>query len=198
MNIVIYAANSLVGQAVVKRALANSYNVTAFIEDSHKFFQKHKNLRVLEGNFLDPVRIDRALWGQDAVLITFGTGIDLRPLRLFSTSTQLIIKSMRQQKIQRVVCLSTAWLFYRDIPSTYSLIVADHSRQVEVIRNSPLEWVAVCPPEVTRQPAQRKYRIAKSKLPNLGMHISKFDVADLMLSQLHTDDNLYQLIGIAQ
>jgi putative NADH-flavin reductase len=198
MNIVIFGAHGRVGKALVVEALRRGLAVTAFVEERQNVTTQHKNLKVMVGDSLDPVRVDRALWGQDAVCITLGNGIDLKPADLYSRSTALILKSMQQQRIPRVVCLLSGWIFYESVPAVYQLVAADHARQLAALRASSLDWVGVCPPEVNAGQSMGNYRVAVDKLPALGVHISTEDVARFMLDQLENDEYIGKVVGIAE
>ncbi|MBN2502107.1 MAG: NAD(P)H-binding protein [Anaerolineales bacterium] len=198
MNIVILGAQGLVGKALVVEGLRRNLAVTAFVEDRQSFTLQNNNLKVMAGDVLDPVRVDRALWSQDAVCIALGNGIDLKPVNLYSRATQHVLKSMRQQSIRRVVCLLSGWVFFEEVPAVHQLVAADHNRQLAMLRASVLDWVAVCPPEVSVGQSLGNYRVTVGKLPTLGVHISTEDIARFMLDQLEHDEYLEKVVGIAE
>ena len=198
MNIVVFGAHGRVGKALVVEGLRRNLSVTAFVEDHQSFTLDNENLKVMAGDVLDPVRVDRALWGQNAVCIALGNGIDLKPVNLYSRGTQNVLKSMGQQSIRRVVCLLSGWVFYEEVPAIHRLVAADHARQLAALRASGLDWVGVCPPEVSAGQSMGDFRIKVGKLPTLGMHISTEDVSRFMLDQLENDEYLGKVVGIAE
>jgi putative NADH-flavin reductase len=105
---------------------------------------------------------------------------------------------MEQQRVRRVVCLLSGWLFYAEVPPVYQPVAADHARQLAALRAGALEWVGVCPPEVSASSSMGDYRVTVDKLPTLGVHISSGDVARFMLDQLESDEYLGKVVGIAE
>lgn len=198
MKVVIFGAQGRVGKALVVEALRRDLSTTAFIEERQHAMPQPENLKVMVGDILDPVRVDRALWGQEAVCVALGNGIDLKPGDLYSRGTQNVLKSMQQQGIRRVVCLLSGWVFYEEVPSIHRLVAADHARQLTALRASALDWVGVCPPEVSAGRSMGGYRVVVGKLPSLGVHISREDIARFMLDQLESDGYLGQVVGIAE
>ncbi len=198
MNVVVFGAQGRVGKALVSEGLRRNLTVTAFVEDRQSINLHNTNLKIMAGDVLDPVRVDRALWGQDAVCIALGNGIDLKPVDLYSRATQNVLKSMRQQSIRRVVCLLSGWVFYDEVPAVHQPVAADHARQLAMLRASALDWVAVCPPEVSAGHSMGNYRVTIGKLPTLGVRISTEDIARFMLDQLEKDDYVGKVVGIAE
>lgn len=197
MHIVIFGATGRTGAIIVERALQQGHLVTAFVRDPHKVTVQANNLRVAIGDVLDRATIDKALEGQEAVLCALGTGFDLRPTTLLSEGTKNITVAMEQRNVKRLVCVLSGWLFFDTVPAMFQDITKEHERQLAVLKQSSLEWLAVCPPQITDNPPTGKYRIAVDTLPENGTQVSKADIADFSLMQLSGNDYLYKAVGIA-
>ncbi|MBF6480367.1 NAD(P)-dependent oxidoreductase, partial [Nocardia cyriacigeorgica] len=74
MRIAIFGATGTLGRHVLERALRQGHEVTALTRDASRVSTTHDNLRVLEGDVLDPAAVEGAVAGQDAVLISLGNG----------------------------------------------------------------------------------------------------------------------------
>src|SRR5579864_2671660 len=72
MKILIFGATGGTGRQLVEQALAQGHTVTAFARDPNKVALKHPNLRVAQGNMLQPASIEAAVARQDAVLSALG------------------------------------------------------------------------------------------------------------------------------
>jgi len=62
-------------------------------------------LKVVRGNVLDPVAVERAVAGHDAVFVTIGAGPARTTLR--EEGTQNIVEVMQGAGVQRLICQSS-------------------------------------------------------------------------------------------
>src|SRR5215472_8339517 len=90
VNILIFGATGGTGRVLVEQALAQGHMVTAFARHPSKVRTKHPNLRVAEGNVLDPAAVEAATRGQDAVLSALGVGVRAWPLVAIVVLCQVI------------------------------------------------------------------------------------------------------------
>ena len=67
--------------------------VAAFARDPMRVDIKHANLRVAQGDVMDPASLERAIQGQEAVLCSLGAG---RKGRVRSEGTRNIISAMEK------------------------------------------------------------------------------------------------------
>uniref|UniRef100_A0A674K1H6 NAD(P)-binding domain-containing protein n=1 Tax=Terrapene triunguis TaxID=2587831 RepID=A0A674K1H6_9SAUR len=83
------------------------YQVTVLVRDPARLPPEHKPARVVVGDVLNPPDVDRAIQGQDAVIIILGTRNDLSPTTMMSEGTRNIVAAMKAHGIRKVVvCLS--------------------------------------------------------------------------------------------
>lgn len=191
MKIALFGANGKTGILLVYQALDKGHTVTAFARQADSVPIRHKNLTVLEGSILDPEAVKRAVAGQDAVLSTLGVN-DRNPNTVLSDATRNIVHAMKEAGVQRFICMSSAGILEPDKanlfrrlfqPGALKEIMADKKRQLEVIRESGLQWVVVLPPTLTDAPKTGKYRISDG--PPLFKSVPRADVADFMLRLLN-------------
>jgi putative NADH-flavin reductase len=67
----------------------------------------------------------------------------------------------------------------------------------DVLRESDLDWTVVRPPRLTDGPRTGRYRTAFGQNLRGGTHVSRADVADLMLASLDRAETIGKSIGIA-
>ena len=74
-------------------------------------------------------------------------------------------------------------------------ITEDHKRQIDVLRknDADLDWVAVCPPEITSSALTGNYEVKENEMPRY--RCSKHHIADLMVKCLKDDQYLGKTIA---
>ena len=81
--------------------------MTAFVRDPSKLTGDLKVSKVITGDVTNSSDVDKAVAGQDGVVIVLGTRNDLGPSTVMSDGTKNIIDSMKNHNVNRVsVCLS--------------------------------------------------------------------------------------------
>ncbi len=195
MKIVVFGATGGTGRLIVEQALALGHAVTAFVRDPARMNVAHPNLRLVQGDILDPAAVIQALQGQDAVLCALGMPL-MNKDGLRAAGTRNIIDAMQTCDVRRLICLSSFGVgdSYALLPISYRFLVAplvlrhvlaDHARQETYIRDSDLDWTIVRPVNLTDGPAAGVY-LQGTQRPNrrLKMKVSRADVAAYMLEQL--------------
>ncbi len=198
MNLIVFGAAGRAGRAVVERALAQGYSVTAFVRHASKFHLDNPNLRVVHGDARNFDQVAAAMAGQEAVVNALSTGT-LEPTTALSDNTRNIIRAMEQQGIKRLVTLFASAMVTGKVNPQYANINVEHKRVLKLLQESGLDWVAVAPPTIADEPRTGHYRIAVNALPQPStMRISKYDLADFILSQLTDNAGLHQIIGVVE
>lgn len=200
MKVLILGATGKVGRHLVKQALEQGHDVTAFVRSPEKLGPLREKLRLAKGDVLDIGSLVAATRGQDCVLCALGMPL-LNKEGLRATATANIIQAMEEVGVRRLVCLSA--LGTGDsadlLPFRYKFILvpllmrhlyADHGLQESHIRQSDLDWVIARPANFVEGKRTGEYRhgfTAADDAPTLK--ISTADVADFMLKQM--DDDTY-------
>jgi putative NADH-flavin reductase len=199
MKLVIFGAAGGSGRELVKQALEQGHEVTAFARNPAAVKTEHPKLRTLQGDALDAARVSEAVAGQDAVL--FAIGINRRStMTVCADATRNIISAMKEHDVRRFVVLSAygasetkdAALYSKVLRSMIGKRVEDKDRQEELIRASGLDWVLVRPPLLTNGGRRGQYRAGFDIPIKLFSSVSRADVADFMLKQLTDDTYLRQ------
>src|SRR4051794_13468914 len=107
MKVLVIGATGQTGRHVVSQLLARGHRVTAFARNPSAVNERREHLRVAQGDARHPESIDRAVAGQDAVLVAFG------PRSLKKDDVQEVLMrnltaAMTKHGVTRLVNLS-AW-----------------------------------------------------------------------------------------
>src|SRR5438105_15791668 len=73
MKVVIFGATGQTGRLLTERTVANGHTVTAFVRDTARLTSPSESVPVVRGDVIDAASVDRAVAGQQAVLVALGT-----------------------------------------------------------------------------------------------------------------------------
>ncbi|MEI6900629.1 MAG: SDR family oxidoreductase [Bacteroidota bacterium] len=192
MKITIFGASGKTGILTVFQALEKGHSVTAYSRKASKITIQHKNITIIEGEMNDFQKIKQAIEGRDVVISALG--VDKRGnTTILSDATTIIVKAMQECGVNRFICMSSAGILGNDagflfgkifMPLFLRGVFEDKKRQMNLIRESNLDWVIVRPSGLTDAPKTGKYRITGHSPESRS--IPRADVADFML-KLTTD-----------
>jgi len=203
-TVLVIGASKGIGLETVKSALKAGHTVRAMARSAVRIPGRHANLEPITGDALDPVAVEQAIKGVDAVIQTLGVsaGPDmvLKPVRLFSTATKILVSAMEQGEVKRLVCLTgfgagdsrnRGNLLYN---VAFNLFLGraydDKDVQEKIIRKSKLYWVIARPGILTNGPKTETYQVlVEPKTWRCGF-ISRADVADFLVKQIDSDEYL--------
>ncbi|HET6294084.1 MAG TPA: SDR family oxidoreductase [Kribbella sp.] len=194
MKIVVFGATGPTGRQVVRQALDQGHEVTAFVRDAAKLDLRHPSLQVTVGQVTtDEDAVASAIKGQDAVISALGSERSGTPT-VISQAIPRIISAMGEAGVDRVVFLSAFGVgdSYREAPLLlkvgYRLVLrrafADKAVGERLLRDSPLDWTLVYPVLLTDGPRSGVYQVDEHLRSGRPWRISRADVADFMLAQL--------------
>jgi putative NADH-flavin reductase len=193
MKVAIFGATGSVGRLIVQQALAEGHRVTAFARDPAKLGLQHAHLGVVQGDALDPVAVEKAVRGQDAVICALGAGAKGA---IRSEGTRNIVRAMEAAGVRRLICQSTLGagesrenlnFFWKHV--MFGLLLrrayADHVAQEAHVRQSRLDWTIVRPGAFTDGPRTGTYQHGFPASHKAITHkISRPDVAEFVVRQL--------------
>jgi uncharacterized protein YbjT (DUF2867 family) len=208
-RVLVIGATGGTGRELVRQALAQGHQVTAFVRDPAKLQVAHANLRVAKGDVLDYATVESAMRGQDAVFSALGHRRFFYPNRIQSEGIRNILGAMKACDVPRLVCQTALGIgssvgrfglpyTFFVVPLILPLYFWDKLRQEELIMASDRDWVIVRPGLLKNGPAGGNYRHG----PEAGnyfwpMPIARADVAAFMLKQLRDDIYLGLAPGIS-
>ena len=109
MKLLIVGASRGTGAHAVRIALARGHQVTAFARTPEKLGIQDPKLTLFPGDFHDQGVVDRAVAGQDAVVVTIAPSA-LKEFKAdptyFSSGTARVIDAMKKHGVRRIVLLS--------------------------------------------------------------------------------------------
>ncbi len=206
MKVLVIGSTGHTGRLALRRLLDGGHEVTAFARDPSALSQAGKGLRVFQGDARDPLAVDKAMEGQDAVFCAIGPRA-LGKTDLQEKSLGNIVAAMEKHGVKRIVNLSAMgcgdsrgqapWFFRAVIvPLLLKGIFQDKERGEAYLLSSALDYVNVRPGRLTTSPARGG---VKASLDSKGLkaYLSYEDLADFMVRQLTENEWLRQspLIG---
>src|SRR5262245_36699693 len=108
MRLTIFGANGPTGRLLTRLALDEGHDVVAFTRRPDSFPDLPGGLEVVGGDVLDPVAVERAVKGGDAVASTLGVPFGRRPVRTYSDGVANIVAAMRDHDLTRLVGVTSS------------------------------------------------------------------------------------------
>jgi uncharacterized protein YbjT (DUF2867 family) len=169
MKVLVIGASGGSGRAAVQQLLAEGHEVTAFSRRPDASLPSEERLRFASGDALTPADVERAVIGQDAVVVTLGISENALRVRLWgpartpidvrSAGTRNVIAAMQKHGVRRLVVQTSygvgetrdrlgtaARLFFELILKPQ---IADTELQNADVSASGLDWVIVQPVHLT-------------------------------------------------
>lgn len=199
MKIIIFGATGFSGQAILEEAVRQGHEVTVLVRDASKIHNKNNNVKIVEGNVLEPAVVSSVLHHQEAVIQCLGVGGkgDGKPTTFISDATKVIVDEMQKQNIKRLIAMSNVgagnsitfqpWFFTKFILPYFlkwlKVIIEDKNRMEPIIMNSNLNWTIVRCPNIVDKPSKGTCN-ATLDGKGLKMTITLPDLSRFMVDQL--------------
>jgi uncharacterized protein YbjT (DUF2867 family) len=172
MKVLVVGATGGSGRAAVAQLLSAGHEVTTFSRRAQDAAGGVSRLRACQGDVMNAADVERAVLGQDAVVVTLGIsenaltvrlrGTSHTPLDVRSAGTRQVIAAMGKNGVRKLVVQSSYGvgetrhrLRFVD-RLLFQLIlkpqIADTETQEELVRASGLDWVIVQPVHLTDGP----------------------------------------------
>ena len=204
MKLTIFGATGGTGKQVVEQAVAAGNHVVAYVRNPSKLEFIHKNLTIVEGELADQMMIEQAVSGVDAVISVLGprSGSKDKPI---TRGMQNIIAAMNKYGVRRLIVSSTLSVKDpNDLPdfkakflvnfvkltmrSAYEEIIS----VAEIVRKSDLDWTILRLTTLTNNPKSGGFRVGYLGKGEVGMRISRADLAEFILKQVQNTKYLQQ------
>lgn len=203
-RVLVLGASGGTGRPVVRRALEEGYEVTAFVRDPTSL-EPAEGLQVVVGDATSADDVRGAAEGQDAVLNAIGSRQIRQPVEI--ATTKALLAACAGADVRRLVVCSAfgvgstrhdvaplSRLFFRTV---LGKVYAQKEVADAMVRDSGLDWTLVYPTRLTDDPPRGDFqaveRLARDGLPR----ISREDVAQFMIDQLSTDAWLRRTVVIS-
>lgn len=203
MRVLVVGATGGSGRAAVEELLAHGHEVTAFARHPGRLDLRSPRLRKQIGDATYLPDVERAVEGQDAVVVTLGvTDNPLKvrllrrsrtPIDVCSVGTRNVVQAMKRFGVRRLVVESALgvgdtrpkvpWYIRAAFRLLMEEQLADKELQESIVRESGLDWVIVQPVGLTNSPPS--HNIYSSVTGEFRRRIiSRRDVADFMRQAL--------------
>jgi uncharacterized protein len=204
MNICLLGATGRVGGIVLENCLEAGYHVQALVRNPEKLAISHPSLRILNGDARNKSDVSLAVEGCDAVISSLNTG----GATILSDSMPLIIEAMKHHKVRRIIMVSTAGILQaRSEPHLYRFQSSESRRSTTkdaeehlnaflIMKESNLDWTAVCPTYLPVGERKGTYRVVRNMLPENPSSISIYDTGDFTFQQLQSLEYLHCRVGL--
>jgi len=203
-RIAVFGATGLTGGLVVRQALAQGHEVVALARDPGSVTLRHPSLRVIGGSPISVTDVERCVQGADAVIHCLGIGGkgDGKPTSLVSDSVRLVLATMQDHGVRRIVCMSNIgagdsgnWFANRIVIPLFLRwlipIIEDKNRMEAALRASAVEWLSVRLPNIVAG-ADKPIRVSADGR-GIGFSITAESAARFLLEQVSSDRYLRQV-----
>lgn len=210
MIVTIFGATGMVGNRLVKTALAMGYTVKAFGRNIEKYIDedlRNEKFEAIKGYVFDEKDVYKAIDGSDAVISALGGSFDGTD-KTRSLGMKNILQQMQKTSVQRIIAIGGMgvlkddeyeYLMNReDYPEMYLPVGNEHLQAYLQLKATNLHWTFVCPPDIKDEDATGSY-ITNAEYPPGPNHyrIAAGDLACFMLDELKKNEFVKLRVGIS-
>lgn len=211
-NVLLIGSTGFSGYQVLQELLKKGFVVTAITRNASSISLEDENLKIVEGNILNPLFLKEVLENQEAVINCLGIGGkgNGKPNTLLSDSTRVLVDAMEKSKTKRLIAMSNIGagdseqfqpLIFRKFILPYfmkwlKVIIEDKNRMEPIIMNSQLDWTIVRCPNIVDKPAKNKINPTLHG-KGLKLSITNEDLSRFMVNQLTSKEFLKKAPSIS-
>ncbi|NDA60566.1 MAG: NAD(P)-dependent oxidoreductase [Chitinophagia bacterium] len=209
MNITIIGASSGIGLETVKRGLNRKHTITTLSRSEIKI-EENESLKMILGDATNKADLRNSIQNAEAIIVTLGTGKNMKVTTLFSDFAKLIVEIHRENKIDVPFIFVTgfgagesknyvSWLVKLFLKYFLKDVYADKTKMEEIITHTDINWTVVRPGRLLDKQLTEKYRVENTlfKGINIGA-INRADVADFLIKQAEKQTELKKYIGLSE
>jgi len=209
MNITIIGASAGIGLETVKRGLNRDHSITTLSRSEIEMEDK-KSVKMILGDATNKADLLLSIQIADAIIITLGTGKNMKATTLFSDFAKLIVEIHKENRIATPLIFITGfgagesknyvpWLVKMFLTYLLKDVYADKTKMEEIITNSDLNWTVVRPGRLLDKELTEKYRIENKLFKGINIGgINRADVADFLIKQVENQTELKKYIAISE
>ena len=200
MQITILGSTGQVGKAVLNQALKAGYQVNVLVRDPEKLANLKEKVKVIRGNLLDEVAVEKALAGSTAVINVSGAVKEADQIEKFKKIGDILVSKMKQNGITRHINISLAViqlphekldfqrkairvlvnLFFKEKKLVNEAVMA------AVLKEKSIQWTFVRPAFFSTKPGSGKVLADETKMP--GATIMLDDLGLFLVQQISSND----------
>jgi putative NADH-flavin reductase len=209
MNITIIGASAGIGLETVKRGLNRNHSITT-LSRSENNIEENKLLNRILGDATNKADLLKSIQNADAIIVTLGTGKNIKATTLFSDFAKLIVEINNEKKIVVPFIFVTGfgagesknyvpWIVKMFLKYFLKDVYADKTKMEEIITSSDLNWTVLRPGRLLDKPLTEKYRIENQLYKGINIGgINRADVADFLIKQVEHQTELKKYIGLSE
>jgi putative NADH-flavin reductase len=209
MNITIIGASGGIGLEAVKRGLNRKHLITTLSRSEIKLEEK-KSLKMIIGDATNKADLLHSIQNAEAIIVTLGTGKNMKATTLFSDFAKLMVEINRENKIDVPFIFVTgfgagesknyvSWLIKFFLNFLLKDVYGDKTTMEEIITASDLNWTVVRPGRLLDKELTEKYRVENTLFKGINIGgINRVDVADFLIKQSENQTELKKYIGISE
>ena len=209
MNITIIGASAGIGLETVQRGLNRNHSLTTLSRSKIEIEEK-KSLNMILGDATNKADLINSIQQADAIIVTLGTGRNMKATTLFSDFAKLIVEINREKKMDVPFIFVTGfgagesknyvpWMVKLFLKYLLKDVYADKTKMEEIITNSDLNWIVVRPGRLLDKELTEKYRIENTLFKGINIGgINRADVADFLIKQAEKQTELKKYIALSE
>ncbi len=209
MNITIIGASGGIGLETVKRGLNRKHTITT-LSRSDIEIEENKSLKKILGDATNKADLLNSIKNAEAIIVTLGTGKNMKSTTLFSDFAKLIVEIHRENKIDVPFIFVTgfgagdskyyvSWLVNLFLKYLLKDVYADKTKMEEIITHSDMNWTVVRPGRLLDKELTEIYRVENKLFKGINIGgINRADVADFLIKQAENQTELKKYIGISE
>ncbi|MCE7793686.1 NAD(P)H-binding protein [Salipaludibacillus sp. CUR1] len=210
MRLVLFGATGRVGKDVLKLALADGHEVTAFVRSADRLPQslsENRMLKIHQGDVLNKSDVDEVMaGGYDLVFSALSTDKS----STLSKGVPHIINAMNKHGVNRFISIGTAGILQaRSAPALYrfqsseskrksTAAAEEHLAVYKSLEKSTLDWIIFCPTYLPDGEATGNVIYELNRLPEKVRKISVGNTAKFSYTQMFNDSFTGHRIGIGE
>ena len=207
MNITIIGASGGIGLETVKRGLNRKHSITT-LSRSEIAIEEKNSLNVILGDATNKADLLNSIQNAEAIIVTLGTGKNMKPTTLFSDFAKLIVEIHKENKIAIPFIFVTgfgagesknyvSWAVKIFLKYFLKDVYADKTKMEEIITNSDLNWTVVRPGRLLDKELTENYRVENKLFKGINIEgINRADVADFLIKQVEKQTELKKYVAI--
>jgi putative NADH-flavin reductase len=211
VKLTIFGGTGEAGRQLIEQALAEGDEIVAFARNPSRLALHHEHLTVVQGDLNDKAGIERAVNGADAVISLLGPrpGEDSKSKPL-TQGTRNIIAAMKRFSVRRLIIVSTPSasvpndlpdLKFKILVSIIKITMRPAYEEIinvaRVVRGSDLDWTIVRVSTLSNKPESGKVRVGYLGRGEVGVQLSRADMARFILDELKNRKYIRQMPAIS-
>ncbi len=207
MKLIVFGATGMMGNELVRQALYDGHEVTAFGRNVFtEDLPVDDKLVLVQGALFDEGQVFQAIKGCDAVLSSLGGAVNGTD-KTRSLGMKNIVQQMQKAGVKRIVAIGGYGILEgehekllmdeEDFPAEYAAVSAEHFKAWQFLVKSSLDWTMVCPATIQKAAPTGVFQLGIDHLPAENTNrVNSGDLGLFMLKELTSNEYSGHRVGI--